>query len=124
MERLKKVGEYDNKEIRTYLRANPHFTDDMVAEHFNVSRAVVSANKSHITMGTDTDNPQVRAKAQRMIKSIKKQLTIIKTNAYQLLIDEDGQYRRVDLKTKKVTRLTDIQAKAIMLNRLHESYNM
>ena len=35
---LKKVGEYCNKEIRTYLRANPHFTDDMVAEHFNFNK--------------------------------------------------------------------------------------
>lgn len=122
MIKLKKVGEYCNKEIRTYLRANPHFTDDMVAEHFNVSTRVISANKAHITMRTDTDNPQARSKVNRVVKSVKKQLTVIKTNSYQLLIDEDGQFRRVE--GKKVSRLTDEQAKAVMLSRLQETYNM
>ena len=114
---------YDNKEIRNYLRANPHYTDDMVADHFNVSTRVIAANKAHITMGTDTDHPQERAKANHLVKHYKKQLTIIKTLNYQLIIDEDGAYLRCDLKTHKIARLTDEQAKAIMLNRLHETYN-
>lgn len=114
---------YDNKEIRAYLRANPHYTDSMVADHFNVSLGVISANKTHITMGTDTDNPQERAKPHYATKSIIKQLTLIKAPDYNLLIDENGNYRRLDLKTKKLTTITDDQAKAIMLNRLHENYN-
>lgn len=114
---------YDNKEIRNYLRANPHYTDGMVADHFNVSTRVIAANKAHITMGTDTDHPQERAKSKQLIKHYKKQLTIIKTLSYQLIIDEDGQYMRCDLKTHKIAKITDEQAKAVMLNRLHETYN-
>jgi len=115
--------DYDNKAIRAYLRANPHYTDGMVADHFGVSTGVISANKAHITMGTDTDNPQERAKAVHTLKSFKKQLTIIKTIDYHLIIDEDGQYYRCDLKKKGISKLSDDQAKAIMLNRLHETYN-
>ncbi|WP_300571173.1 hypothetical protein [Flavobacterium sp.] len=115
---------YDNKEIRAYLRANPHYTDGMVADHFGVSTGVISANKAHITMGTDTDNPQARAKAVFASKGYKKQLIVIKTNEYHLLIDEDGQYSRCELKTKKIAKLSDEQAKAVMLNRLHETYNI
>ena len=114
--------QYDNKEIRAYLRANPHYTDGMVADHFNVSTRVVSANKAHITMGTDTDNPQERAKAKQVFKTVLKQLTLIKTNEYHLIIDEKGQFRRCELKGNKVSTITDEQAKAIMLNRLHEQY--
>lgn len=120
---LKKVGEYCNKEIRKYLSENRHLSDDIVAEHFNVSTRVISANKAHITMGTDTDNPQARAKAKRSIKHFKRQLTLIKTNTYQLIVDEDGQYLRCDLKTKKISKLTDEQAKSVMLSRLNETYN-
>lgn len=116
--------DYDNKEIRKYLRANPHYTDEMVADHFNVSTRVVSANKAHITMGTDTDNPQERAKPKHVVKMIKRQLTIIKTSVYHLIIDEDGQYHRCDLKTHRISKLTDNQAKDLMLNRLTESYNL
>lgn len=115
---------YDNKEIRAYLRANPHYTDGMVADHFGVSTGVISANKAHITMGTDTDNPQKRAEAKHVLKSYKKQFTLIKTINYHLIIDEDGQYHRCDLKTKKILKLTDDQAKAVMLTRLVESYNI
>jgi len=42
---------YDNKAIRAYIRANRHYTDQMVADHFNVSTRVIAANKAHITMG-------------------------------------------------------------------------
>lgn len=115
---------YDNKAIRAYLRANPHYNDLIVAEHFNVSTRVISANKAHITMGTDTDNPQERAKPIHVLKSLKKQLTIIKTIDYHLIIDEDGQYHRCDLKTHKIAKLSDDQAKAVMLNRLQETYNI
>lgn len=115
---------HDNKQIRAYLRANPHYTDGMVADHFGVSTGVISANKAHITMGTDTDNPQERAKAVFASKGFKKQITLIKTPVYQLLIDEDGQYHRCDLKTKKIGKLTDEQAKAVMLNRIAETYNL
>lgn len=114
---------YNNKEIRDYIRANPHYTDGMVADHFNVSTRVVSANKAHITMGTDTDNPQERAKPKHQVKHYRKQLTLIKTPNYHLIIDEDGQYLRCDMKTHKVSRITDAQAKGIMMNRLHETYN-
>lgn len=115
---------YDNKEIRNYLRANRHYTDQMVADHFNVSTRVVSANKAHITMGTDTDNPQEKAKAKYSTKLIKKQLTLIKTSVYHLIIDEDGQYYRCDLKTHKINKLTDNQGKDLMLSRLKETYNL
>ena len=114
---------YDNKAIRDYIRANPHYTDGMVADHFNVSTRVVSANKAHITMGTDTDNPQERAKPKHLVRHHKKQLTLIKTINYHLVIDEDGEYLRLDLKTHKLAKLTDAQAKAVMMNRLHETYN-
>ena len=63
---------YNNKEIRAYIRLNRHYTDQMVADHFNVSTRVVSANKAHITMGTDTDNPQEKAKPKYIVKLIKK----------------------------------------------------
>ena len=114
---------HDNKAIRQYLRANPHYTDGMVADHFNVSTRVIAANKAHITMGTDTDNPQERAKSKFSIKNLKKQLTLIKAINYHLIIDEDGKYFRCDVKSRKISSLTDMQAKAIMINRLHESYN-
>ena len=114
---------HDNKAIRDYLRANPHYTDGMVADHFNVSTRVIAANKAHITMGTDTDNPQARAKSTHLVKHYRKQLTLIKTINYHLIIDEDGGYMRCDLKTHKISKLTDAQAKAVMLNRLHETYN-
>jgi hypothetical protein len=117
------IKNYNNKEIRAYLRTNPHYSDIIVAEHFGVSTRVISANKAHITMGTDTDNPQERAKPKHIIKSIKKQLTLIKTSTYHLIIDEDGQYYRCDLKTHKINKLTDNQAKDLMLNRLKETYN-
>lgn len=115
---------YDNKAIRAYLRANPHYTDGMVADHFGVSTRVIAANKAHITMGTDTDNPQKRADPKHTLKSLKKQLTLIKTIDYQLIIDEDGQYHRCDLKTHKINKLNDEQAKAVMLTRLKETYNI
>lgn len=114
---------HDNKAIRSYLRANPHYTDGMVADHFNVSTRVIAANKAHITMGTDTDNPQKRAESKHIAKHHRKQLTLIKTINYHLIIDEDGVYMRLDLKTHKLAKLTDTQAKTIMMNRLHESYN-
>lgn len=114
---------YNNKEIRAYIRLNRHYTDQMVADHFNVSTRVVSANKAHITMGTDTDNPQEKAKPKYIVKLIKKQLTLIKTNVYHLIIDEDGQFHRCDLKTHKITKLSDEQGKVLMLNRLKETYN-
>lgn len=41
---------YDNKAIRAFIRANRHYTDQMVADHFNVSTRVIAANKAHITM--------------------------------------------------------------------------
>ena len=63
-----------NIEIRSYLRANSHLSDDIVAEKFNVSLNNIRANKAHITMRTDTDNPQERAKAVR--STIKKGLKI------------------------------------------------
>ncbi len=115
--------DYDNKAIRAYLRANPHYTDRMVADHFNVSLGVISANKAHITMGTDTDNPQERAKPIFGTRSILKQLTLIKTNEFHLVIDEQGNYKRLELKSRKITSITDEQAKAIMISRLHEQYN-
>lgn len=118
-----KTKHYDNKEIRKYLRANPHYTDSIVADHFNVSTRVISANKAHITMGTDTDNPQERAKAKHSVKTLKKQLTLIKTNTYQLVIDDEGQYYRCDLKSHKIVKISDDQAKTIMLSRLAETYN-
>ena len=115
---------YDNKAIRAYIRANRHYTDQMVADHFNVSTRVIAANKAHITMGTDTDNPQERAKAKHSAKIHKKQLSLIRTSTYNLIIDEDGQYYRCDLKTHKIAKIDDNQAKSLMLNRLIESYNL
>lgn len=114
---------YDNKAIRTYLRENRHFTDQMVADHFNVSTRVIAANKAHITMGTDTDNPQLRAKSKLTSKISKKQLTLIKTPIYNLIIDEDGQYYCCDLIKHTITKITDTKAKALMINRLKETYN-
>jgi CRISPR/Cas system-associated endoribonuclease Cas2 len=105
-----------NIEIRAYLRANPHFTDDMVAEKFNVSLNNIRANKAHITMRTDTDNPQERAKAVR--STAKKGLTLIKTPAYELRINEDGQFSRIDLIAKRISKVTDSEAKAIMITQL------
>jgi hypothetical protein len=112
---------HDNKAIRAYIRENRHYTDDMIADTFGVSTRVVSANKAHITMGTDTDNPQKRAES-KFSKSYK-QLILIKTSTYNLIIDENGGFMRLDLKTRKMSRLTDEQAKSIMVNRLHETYN-
>ena len=105
-----------NIEIRAYLRAHSHFTDDMVAEKFNVSLNNVRANKAHITMGTDTDNPQERAKAVRSSGS--KGLTLIKTNSYELRINESGQYSRLDFTKKVLSNITDSEAKAIMVTRI------
>lgn len=113
---------YDNKEIREYIRNNKHYTDEIIADKFGVSTRVVSANKAHITMGTDTDNPQKRAESQ-FSKSYTKQLVLIKTSAYNLIIDENGGFMRLDLQTRKISKLTDEQAKAIMVNRLYETYN-
>ena len=75
-------------------------------------------------MGTDTDNPQERAKSKHVVKNNKKQLTIIKTLSYQLIIDEEGQYYRCDLIKRQIAKITDEQAKTIMLNRLHECSNI
>jgi len=105
-----------NIKIRAYLRKNPHLTDDIVAEKFNVSERSVSANKSHITMGTDTDNPQVRAKA--VSRSGRKALTLIKAKAFELRINEDGQFSRLDLIGKKFSKVTDEEAKSIMITQL------
>jgi len=102
-----------NIEIRAYIRANSHFTDAMVADKFNVSLNNVRANKAHITMRTDTDNPQERAKAAR--SNIKRGLTLIKTNSYELRINEEGQFSRVDLIGKKIAKVNDSEAKAIMI---------
>lgn len=113
---------HDNKAIRQYIRENRHYTDEMVADKFGVSIKVISANKAHITMGTDTENPQKRADSVFSKKSFK-QLTLIKTSSYNLVIDEQSNFIRLDLKTRKITKLTDDQAKAIMVNRLHETYN-
>jgi hypothetical protein len=115
---------YDNKAIRAYIRANRHYTDQMVADHFDVSTRVVAANKAHITMGTDTDNPQERAKSKHTAKINKKQIPLIKTSTYQLIIDEDGQYHRCDLVKHTISKLSDTQAKALMLTRLQETYNI
>jgi DNA repair photolyase len=104
-----------NIKIRAYLRANPHFTDDMVADHFNVSLRSVSANKSHITMGTDTDNPQARAAP---VRSTTNRLSLIKNKGFELMIDTDGQFIRMDFVTKGIRKLTDDQAKAVMLTQL------
>ena len=114
---------YDNKAIRSYLRTNPHYTDQMVADHFGVSTRVIAANKAHITMGTDTDNPQERAKSKRLTKIGKKQLSLIKTSTYNLIIDEDGQYYNCDLIKHTIAKLTDSQAKNLMINRVKETYN-
>ena len=114
---------YDNKAIRDFIRANRHYTDIMVADHFNVSTRVISANKAHITMGTDTDNPQERRERQSSVSLRKKQIPLIKTSTYQLIIDEDGQYHRCDLVKHTISKLTDYQAKTLMLNRLQETYN-
>lgn len=113
---------HDNKAIREYIRTNRHYTDEIIADKFDVSTRVVSANKAHITMGTDTDNPQKRADA-KFSKAYTKQLILIKTSTYNLIVDENGGFMRLDLKTRKVSKLTDDQAKAIMVNRLHETYN-
>lgn len=114
---------YDNKAIRAFIRANRHYTDQMVADQFNVSTRVVAANKAHITMGTDTDNPQERKQRQVGAKINKKQIPIIKTSTYQLIIDEEGQFHRCDLIKHTISKLTDAQAKALMLSRLQETYN-
>jgi hypothetical protein len=114
---------YDNKAIRAFIRANRHYTDQMVADEFNVSTRVVAANKAHITMGTDTDNPQER-KQRQATKVNKKQIPIIKTSTYQLIIDEEGQFYRCDLIKHTISKLTDAQAKALMLSRLQETYNI
>jgi hypothetical protein len=115
---------HDNKAIRTFIRANRHYTDQMVADQFGVSTRVIAANKAHITMGTDTDNPQERAKSKHTAKLQKKQIPLIKTSTYQLIIDEDGQYYRCDLIKHTISKLTDTQAKALMITRLQETYNI
>jgi hypothetical protein len=115
---------YDNKKIREFIRANRHYTDQMLADQFNVSTRVISANKAHITMGTDTDNPQERRERKSTAKINKKQIPLIKTSTYQLIIDEDGQYYRCDLIKRGISKLTDNQAKELMLNRLRESNNI
>lgn len=106
-----------NVSIRAYIRANTHLTDDILAEMFDVSTRSITANRSHITMGTDTDNPQARAKAVK--HKFKKGITLIKTNSYELRINEDGQYSRLDLQTKIISKLTDNEAKTIMLTRIN-----
>ena len=113
---------HDNKAIRDYIRNNRHYTDEMVADNFGVSTRVVSANKAHITMGTYTDNTQIIAES-KFSKIYTKQLNLIKTNEYNLIIDENGNFMRLDLKTRKISKLTDEQAKSIMVNRLLETYN-
>jgi len=104
--------------IRAYIRANPHLTDDILAEEFDVSPRTISANRSHITMGTDTDNPQARAKAVK--RNIEKGITLIKTNSYELRINEDGQFSRLEVQGRKSKRITDNEAKTIMLTRINE----
>jgi hypothetical protein len=105
-----------NVEIRAYIRANSHLNDDIIADKFDVSRGSVSANRAHITMGTDTDHPQARAKS--VIRTVKKGLTLIKTSAYELRINEDGQYTRLDIAGKKFSKITDDEAKAIMMTKI------
>lgn len=102
-----------NIAIRAYIRANPHLNDDILADKYDVSKRSISANRSHITMGTDTDNPQARAKAVRV--NTKKGLTLIKTAYYELRINEDGQFSRLDLSLKKISKLSDSEAKAVMI---------
>lgn len=114
---------YDNKAIRDFIRANRHYTDSMVAHHFDVSTRVVSANKAHITMGTDMDHPQERRERHSNLSIKKKQIPLIKTSTYQLIIDEDGQFHRCDLVKHTISKLNDSQAKALMINRLIETYN-
>jgi hypothetical protein len=70
-------------------------------------------------MGTDTDNPQARAKSIK--KSVDKGLTLIKTNSYELRINSEGQFSRMDLLGKSISKVTDIEAKSIMLTKLNES---
>lgn len=103
-----------NIEIRACIRLNPHLTDDILADQFNVSKRSISANRSHITMGTDTANPQVRAKANK--RKAKRGLILIKTKGYELRINEDGEYSRLDLTLKQVAKLTDAEAKAVMIS--------
>ena len=105
-----------NPEIRAYIRANPHYNDDIVADKFNISVRSVSANRSHITMGTDTDNPQLRVHPVHRVTI--KGLSLIKTDSYELRINELGQFSRLDLKLKSITKLTDQEAKAIMITKL------
>jgi tryptophanyl-tRNA synthetase len=105
-----------NITIRAYIRANPHLTDAILADMFDVSTRSISANKSHITMGTDTDNPQARATSVK--RAFKRGLTLIKTNSYELRINEDGVFSRLDLISKKSKSISDIEAKAIMVTRL------
>ena len=91
-----------HQEIRAYIRANPHLNDDIVADKFDVSKGSVSANRAHITMGTDTDNPQARAKAVK--KTSVRGLTLINTDAYQLRINAKGQYSRLDLTKGSISK--------------------
>jgi hypothetical protein len=114
---------HDNKAIRSYLRENSHYTDQMVADHFGVSTRVIAANKAHITMGTDTDNPQLRAKSKHMAKITKKQISLVKTLTYELIIDEQGQYYVCYPIHNNIVKLTDSQAKSLMINRIKETNN-
>jgi hypothetical protein len=57
-----------------------------------------------------------------LLDRLKEMLHAITTN--QLIIDEDGQYHRCDLVKHSISKLTDTQAKALMLTRLQETYNI
>jgi uncharacterized membrane-anchored protein YjiN (DUF445 family) len=58
-----------NFEIRELIRQNPKATNQQIADLFDdVSWQSVRANRSHVTMGTDTDNPQPKAKSKKTKK--------------------------------------------------------
>lgn len=54
-----------NKGIRSYIRANPKVSNQDVGAEFNVSWQSARANRAHVSMGTDTDNPQARKESTK-----------------------------------------------------------
>ena len=80
-----------NFEIRESIRQNPKLSNKDISELFDdVTPFKVRANRSHVTMGTDTDSPQERKKS---VKSNKK--------------DTFYGLRKLDARNKKVNAILD-----------------
>jgi hypothetical protein len=58
-----------------------------------------------------------------MAKITKKQISLVKTLTYELIIDEQGQYYVCYPIHNNIVKLTDSQAKSLMINRIKETNN-